>query len=77
MEIRVQFPRERAGPSGSVRKVRPVAGHEIDPGEQTDDRRQNDPHQDAPRQDDRREGEGREHQPSPDADIGGHVDKIV
>ncbi|MGA7972531.1 MAG: hypothetical protein WCA36_06970 [Pseudolabrys sp.] len=67
MEIRVQFPRERAGPTGSVRKVRPAGGHEVDPGEHANDRRQND----------RREDDGREHQPSPDADIGGHVDKMA
>ncbi|MEJ2623811.1 MAG: hypothetical protein P8Z80_04495 [Pseudolabrys sp.] len=62
MEIRVQFPRERTSATGAVRKVRPAADHEVDAGEQSDDRRQND---------------GREHHPSPEADIGGHVDKTV
>jgi hypothetical protein len=71
MEIRVQFPRERARPTGAVRTVRPTAGHEVDPGEQAEDRRQNDRRQDG------REDDGREHQPSPDADIGGHVDKMA
>ena len=72
MEIRVQFPRERASATGAVRKVRPAADHEVDAGEQADDRRQNDG-----RDDSRRDDDGREQHPSPEADIGGHVDKTV
>ncbi len=64
MEIRVQFPRERSRPTGAVR---PAAHRPVDPGAPANDRRQND----------RREDDGREPQPSPDADIGGHVDKTA
>jgi len=63
MEIRVQFPRERARPAGSVRSVRPATDRPVDPGQSSTDRR----HHDG----------GREHQPSSDADIGGHVDKTA
>ena len=58
MEIRVQFPRERATPTGSVRGVRPAADRPVDPGESTSDRRHDG---------------GREHQPSSDSETGGHV----
>jgi hypothetical protein len=62
MEIRVQFPRERTRPAGTAAAVRPAADRQVDPGDEASDRRQND---------------GREHQPSPDSDIGGHVDKTA
>lgn len=62
MEIRVQFPRERGRPVGPAGPVRPAAERQVDPGEQAGDHRQND---------------GREHQPAPDADIGGHIDKTA
>lgn len=58
MEIRVQFPRERATPAGTVRAVRPAADRPVDPGAEAGDRRQNG---------------GREQQPPSDGDAGGHV----
>ena len=62
MEIRVQFPRERTKPAGSTGPMRPHTDQRVDPGEHT-----NDHHQEG----------GRQHRPSPDADIGGHVDKTA
>jgi hypothetical protein len=59
MEIRVQFPRERTQPAGTVRAARPAADRQVDPGEGASDRRQNDGRQ--------------QQQPSADADSGGHV----
>lgn len=61
MEIRVQFPRERARPAGTAGTARPTANRQVDPGEETSDRRQN----------------GGEHQPSSNGDVGGHVNKTV
>ena len=68
MEIRVQFPRERARPAGTVGSVRPAADRQVDPGEQAGDHRQDGGHQ---------QPDGHQHRPSPDADIGGHVDKTA
>lgn len=62
MEIRVQLPRERVRPAGAAGPLRPAAERPVDPGEQAGDRRQDD---------------GRERQPSPNADVGGQVDKTA
>jgi hypothetical protein len=62
MEIRVQFPRERTKPAGPAGPLRPHTDQRVDPGGEADDR--------PPEN-------GRQHRPSPDADIGGHVDKTA
>ena len=62
MEIRVQFPRERARPAGTVGPPRPAADRQVDPGAEAGDRRPDD---------------GRRDPPSADTDIGAQVDKTA
>ncbi len=72
MEIRVQFPRERTRPTGSVRGVWPAAERPIDPGAQANDRRHNEQ-----RERERHDGPPDEGGRPSDPDIGGHVDKTA